>query len=99
MFKDVVECEQAIGHALASACRESWASISAEVQLDGVRVDAVVSYVRAGDGQVRFLSGVPRLALYFYELARLVSTPEKGFFTSCRFDLQSDGHYTSKVSY
>jgi len=99
MFKDAVECEKAIGQALASACREPWASISAEVELDGVRVDAVVSYVRTDDGKVGFLTGVPRLALYFSELARLVSTDEKGLFTSCRFELQSDGRYKSSFIY
>jgi hypothetical protein len=99
MFKDEVECQQAISRALAAACSESWASISAEITLEGVRVDAVVSYTRSRDGEVGYLTGVPRLALYFYELARLVSTDEKGLFTRCRFDLRSDGHYSNTFEY
>lgn len=99
MFKDAVECQQAIGHALAAACAESWSSISSEITLSGARVDAVVSYVRADDGSVGFRTGVPLLALYFHELARLDSTGEKGFFTFCRFVLQSDGRYATEFQY
>ncbi|WP_162831402.1 hypothetical protein [Paraburkholderia caffeinilytica] len=99
MFKDQVECQQAIAHALTAACRESWVSIVAEVKLDGDRVDAVVSYTRTHDGKIGHLSGVPRLALFFHELARLVSAVDKGLFTSCRFKLGSDGRYSTTFEY
>ena len=39
------------------------------------------------------------LARYFYELARLVSTKEKGLFKECEFTLLSDGKYDAHFTY
>lgn len=75
VFKDSIECYQAIGHALVASAKADWDKIVADITLDGERVDAVVAYWdqnhRAPAG---YLTGVPMLARYFYELARLVST-------------------------
>lgn len=98
MFKDQIECYQAIGAALAKAAPPNWIKIDTEVALDGDRVDAIVSYVLSNNA-AGHLSGVPMLARYFYELARLVSSEEKGLFRSCVFNLHCDGKYDTEFTY
>ena len=39
------------------------------------------------------------LARNFYELARLLSTEEKGFFKSCIFKLYPSGKYDASYTY
>ena len=99
MFRDEIECYQAIGTALATAADNPWASITAEIALEDCRVDAVVSYVDANTGATGYLAGVPGLANCFYELARLVSTPDKGHFRSCVFTLEPNGRFDVDFSY
>ena len=64
-FKDQIECYRAIGAALAGAAPDGWRNIEAAITLDGTRVDAIVSCTTAS-GQREYVTGVPRLALYFY---------------------------------
>jgi hypothetical protein len=99
MFKDQIECYQAIGSALATAAKNPWNSIKAEIALQDCEVEAVVSYIDAGSGATGYLTGVPMLARYFYELARLVSTEEKGFFKRCVFTMDRSGRYETKFVY
>lgn len=100
VFKDVIECYQAIGRALADAAKDDWDKIVADITLDGERVDAVVTYWRADNkAPLGYLTGVPMLARCFYELARLVSTEEKGLFKKCTFTLRSDGKYNTDFVY
>lgn len=63
------------------------------------QVDAVVSYIDADSGAIGYLTGVPMLARYFYELARLVSTEEKGLFKHCVFTLDRNGRYDTNFVY
>jgi hypothetical protein len=94
---DQIACFQAIGKALSGAAPAGWSSIEANITLAGSRVDAVVSYQSTqGPG---FLTGVPMLARHFYELARLISTEEKGLFKSCTFKLLSSGKYYASYTY
>lgn len=100
MFQDSIECYQAIGNALANAAEAPWDTIAVEVTLDGVRVDVVVACWReGGTSPAAYLTGVPRLASYFYDLARLVSTEEKGLFKKCRFTLQKSGKFDVDFDY
>lgn len=39
------------------------------------------------------------LARYFYELARLVSTEEKGLFKRCEFTLDRNGRFDANYTY
>ncbi|WP_426701364.1 hypothetical protein ACPPVV_18745 [Rhodanobacter sp. Col0626] len=94
---DQITCYQAIGNALSGVAPAGWSFIEANVTLAGSRVDAVVSYQAAqGSGH---LTGVPMLARSFYELARLISTEEKGLFKSCTFKLYSSGKYDASYTY
>ena len=94
---DQIICYQAIGKALADAAPAGWSSIEANITLAGSRVDAVVSYqATQGSG---YLTGVPVLARNFYDLARIISTEEKGLFKSCTFKLYSSGKYDASYTY
>lgn len=100
MFQDSIECYQAIGNALANAAKTPWDRIAVEATLDGVRVDVVAACWRESEpSPVAYLTGVPRLASYFYDLARLVSTEEKGLFKKCRFTLEKSGKYDMNFDY
>jgi hypothetical protein len=100
MFSDAIECYGAMGKTLASSARAPWTRILVDATLSGNRVDAVVSYWNGETGEpAGYLSGVPMLARYLYELARIVSTEEKGFFKKCCFGLTSDGKYDVNFEY
>lgn len=99
MFQDATECYEAIGKALAASPKEPWTSIRAEIGLDGARVDAVVSYTRPSSEAPGYLTGIPMLARYFHELARLVSTEEKGLYKRCVFTLGQDGRFDTQFVY
>lgn len=99
-FNDATECYQAIGNALASASRTEWDSIVLNVTLDDIRIDTVVSCWKNGSNEpLEYLAGIPRLASHIYELARLVSTEEKGLFKKCHFRLFRDGKFDVEFSY
>lgn len=99
-FDNVAACYQAIGAALAMASRSPWDRISVDATLDGVRVDTIVSCWEDGaEKAVSYLTGVPRLASHIYDLARLVSTQEKGFFKKCYFNLKKDGKFDVSFVY
>jgi len=97
-FKDQVDCYQAIGAVLASKAPAGWREIEAAITLSDARVDAVVSCTTAS-GQREYLTGVPMLARHFYELARLVSTEDKGLYKTCDFKLLASGKYESNFAY
>jgi len=95
--KDPLFYYEAIGKALLRVAPPGWSSIHVEIALDGLRVDAVVSYEL--DGSTGYLTGVPRLATYFYDLARVVSTEEKGLFKKCSFSLHDSERYDVNFTY
>jgi hypothetical protein len=97
-FKDQTECYGAIGAALASASPKGWRYIEAAITLEGLRVDALITYTDAL-GQQGYLTGIPRLASHFYDLARLVSTEEKGLYKNCVFKLYESGKYETQFGY
>ncbi len=86
MFSDTIECYQAIGDALSNAAKSPWDRIVLDATLDGPRVDAVMGCWRDSYGNdVIYLTVIPRLARIIYELARLLSTEEKGYFKKLSF--------------
>ncbi|GLQ94191.1 hypothetical protein [Dyella acidisoli] len=100
MFSDVIECYEAMGKTLASSARAPWTRILVDATLDGSRVDAVVSYWNGeAEKPAGYLTGVPMLARYVYELARIVGNEEKGFFKKCHFDLRGDGKFNVDFEY
>jgi hypothetical protein len=98
IFSDAIQCYQAIGASLAKAAPRGWKEIKAEVSLSGNRVDAIVSYTMQ-EGVGGHLTGVPMLANYFHQLARLVSSEDKGLFRKCHFLLRDDGKFDAQFEY
>jgi hypothetical protein len=100
MFQDSIECYQAIGNALANAANSPWDRIVVESTLNGVQIDVVAACWREGEvAPVGYLTGVPRLASYIYDLARLISTEEKGLFKKFIFILQKNGKFKVDFEY
>lgn len=100
MFSDAIECYEAVGKTLASSTRVPWTRILVDANLEGSRVAAVVAYWDGPtDRPAGHLTGVPMLARYLYELARLVSDEERGFFKKCHFDLHNDGKFDVDFEY
>lgn len=99
MFSDQVACYEAIGIALQRAIPEPWSSIDVEAELDENSVDLLVMYDPAGRVGRGNIPDVPMLARYFFELSRLVSAAEKGFFKSCRYRLEQGGKYHAEFTY
>ena len=99
MFDDAISCYEAIAATLSKAAPSDWDEIRVEIKLNDTQIDAVVTCILPSASGVSYLTGVPMLARYFYELARLVSTEEKGLFKTCDFALIKDGQYDAKFSY
>ena len=79
MFRNQMECYQAIGVTLPKAVPEPWTKITVETKLDGSPVDQSAAYPRKLNRATCDIAGVTMLARYFYELAKLISTPERAF--------------------
>jgi hypothetical protein len=99
MFKDPISCYEAIAATLSKSAQNNWDEIKVEIGLNDAQIDAVVTCILSSNSGVSHLTGVPMLARYFFELARLVSTEEKGLFKRCVFVLQKNGKYDVKFSY
>jgi hypothetical protein len=100
MFKDAIECYEAIGASLAKAAKKPWDRIVVNATLDGVRVDVRVGcWLDGHPGAVEYLPGVPLLARSLYELARLASTEDKGLFKTCEFIVYRNGKFAVDFNY
>lgn len=101
MFKDPIECYEAIGTALSNAAvKHSWDYICLDATLQDQQVDTVVECWQKNQTEpVAYLTGIPKLARFIYDLARLVSTQEKGLFKNCNFTLYSGGKFDVNFIY
>ena len=97
-FDDPLRCYEAIADALNHAVNDKWKTIYLEALLDGASIDMLITYEKSS-GEMGSISYVPMLARYFYELAKLVSTPEKGLYKRCDFVLKNDGSFDVKFEY
>jgi hypothetical protein len=99
MFKDPIECYEAIAREATSlVAQRDWKEIRIECELDGNSTDMLFEVVDA-KGNKDYSTQPSRLPEYFFELARLVSTPEKGLYKVCRFSLKHDGKYAADFDY
>lgn len=101
MFKDAIECYEAIGNALSDAATQHpWDRIVLDATMAEQHVDTVVAcWQNNQTTPVAYLTRVPKLARFIYELARLVSTDEKGLFKKCTFVLHDTGKFDVEFVY
>lgn len=97
MFDDPFEFYEAIGRELAKLAPKGWRSAEVEALLVGESsIDLKVVYKKSFGRRIGFVD-VEMLPRYFFELARVVSTEEKGLYKKCLFSMSRDG--TFDVSY
>ena len=102
-YKDAFECYDVIGRWLVEEVPAPWESIVVNFKL--IEMDDVCEYiikyypVNAPSVGKQFFIDESEIWDAFYQLARLTSTPEKGFFKKCRFTLFDNGKYTSDFEY
>jgi len=98
MFQDPIECYEAIANELVKAVQSDWNSIEVEARVTGsssINVKLIYCDKRGVNG----VANVLMLPRYFFELAKLVSTKDKGLYKSCVFKLYPDGRYDTKFTY
>jgi hypothetical protein len=103
-YKNDFECYEAIGKWLTDEAPEPWKQITIEFEIEVI--DDVCEYSiyylpkrlwRRKEAQ--FFIDDTNFWDCFYQLARLTSTPEKGFFKKCHFVLMQNGKYTADFEY
>ena len=100
MFEDQDDCCETIAKYMDEAVSSPWSEIQVDVKLDGEAIYLVSSYLPSGGAEGwRECLAHDYVAECFYQLARLVSTPEKGLFKKCVFTLKSDGRYNADFYY
>jgi hypothetical protein len=98
LYKDPVEYYQAIANELAEIIKDSWTSVEIEAVLFDESIDLEVVYFRP-DGSEESRVRTVMIADYFYELAKVVSTKEKGLYKKCKFILKNDGNFNVDFEY
>jgi|SRR5215831_2091088 len=105
-FTDQKECLEAIGRALLKGVPEPWTQIDALIERRGNGlIGYELSYRPERDPSLvepfvvgNAAAGVD-FADCFNQLARLISTPEKGLFRDCIYQIKRDGKYTADYKY
>ncbi len=98
MFKDQVECYEAITNELVHIIKDQWDSVEIEAKTTGessINIKAVYFNARGKHSIIDFVM-IPR---YFYELRKLVSTEDKGFYKVCKFKILNNGKYDTNFEY
>jgi hypothetical protein len=98
LFNDPVEYYQAIANELVEIINEAWTLVEVEAILFNDSIDLEVVYFRP-DGSEESRVRTIMLADYFYELANVVSTEDKGLYKKCKFILKNDGNFDIDFEY
>ena len=88
----------AIAQELLNIIQEPWLSVRVEVIRTEDYLDIQTVYKRP-DGTSESDIYSPELGGYFFDLAKVISTEEKGLYTSCVFMLQLDGSFNVDIGY
>ncbi|UQI40027.1 antitoxin YezG family protein [Vreelandella venusta] len=89
---------QAIAEELNSAIKEPWEKVVVNVELFDNSIEEEIVYTRP-DGSKESKVSTIMSGRYFYELARVVSSEEKGLYKKCRFVLNNDGSFNIDFEY
>jgi hypothetical protein len=103
-FGNAFECYEAIGRWLSEEAPEPWEEIAVEftiLEIDDVSEDVIRYKPSRGllKRHKQFFIDDTRFADCFFALAKLTSTPEKGFFRKCHFTLLKGGRYEADFEY
>jgi hypothetical protein len=102
-FKNAFECYEKIGQWLSKEAPEPWEQITIDFEI--IEIDDVSEYMisyhpsQKKDSEKQFFIDDTNFDDCFFELARLTSSRERGFFRKCRFILNKDGTYKSAFEY
>jgi len=102
-FSDVLECYEEIGKWLMEGVPAPWSHIVIEFEI--IEIDDVSEYwieytpQRSPAKKKQFFINDTNFDDCFFQLAKLTSTAEKGFFRKCRFELDQDGSYNASFQY
>jgi hypothetical protein len=102
-FNNVFECYSEIGKWLSNEAPEAWEKITIDFRI--IVIDDVCEYVidyvpdNSDTEERQFFIDDTNFWDCFYQLARLTSTLEKGFFKKCIFALYKNGKYKCDFEY
>ena len=99
MQHDPLSLHAQIASELANLAPSPWRAAEIEARLESPTVINTIVLYEFADGRNEShwdVGGLPRLLI---DLAHSVSTPEKGLFRECRFQLRSDGEYRVDFTY
>lgn len=88
----------AIAQELLNIIQEPWLSVRVEVIRTEDYLDIQTVYERP-DGTSESDIYSAELGEYFFDLAKVISTEEKGLYKSCVFILQPDGSFNVDIGY
>ncbi len=99
MFRDPLECYEAIGTVVNEAIHEPWVTATIEARRMGESIRFSMYYTRKRDGSEGTIPYSAHFLTYFSELAQLTSTEGKGLYATCTYVLHSEGRYDVKFTY
>jgi hypothetical protein len=98
LFNEPVEYYEAIANELSDVIKEPWVTVEVESKLYEESVYLKIVFFRS-DGSRESDVDILMMPEYFYELARVVSTEEKGLYKECHFMLKNDGKFDVEFKY
>ncbi|MGO3055360.1 MAG: hypothetical protein ACTID3_00340 [Halomonas sp.] len=89
---------QAIADELMDVIQEPWTSIEIEATRRETSINTVIVYWRP-DGTEESRVNTRMIPRFLYDLAKVVSDEEKGFYKKCHFVLKNDGSFNVDFEY
>lgn len=98
MFEHIDQFYEAIANELNTIFPEPWIKVEVEARRFEGSINIKVVYTKP-DGNRE--SDVDEIMLpeYFFDLAKVVSTPEKGFYKICNFTMDNKGKFDVTFEY
>jgi hypothetical protein len=97
-FNDPIDYYEAIAAELVSIVSESWVSITVNATRYEESINLEIFYVRPDGSEESDVDPI-MLGTYFYELASVISTVDKGLYKTCHFHLKPDGNFDVNFEY
>lgn len=98
MFNDQLECYEAIANELFKIIPDQWDSVEIEAKLVGESSIELIALYHNSYGK-HSIFDCKMLPRYFFELRKLVSPDNRGYYKACTFKLYSNGEYDTDFEY